>query len=352
MMGRDDCRMGTASSLLPVRGVGCRALFLHPSAFTFLAVLLALCSAPASAQQLAVLQKMPVEMLPYTGGGRPDAEGMVGHNRGGFKSPELQRGGMHYMIRGIVTRNAEAIEEGWHAIEVTFREQTEQGNFSHPGMPRGGPSAVAFWLAELNQAILVLRESEFGPRYKDRIDALIPKIHKAAKWLAQPRYQERLKREDIEAPNRMLFDALAYGLSGILTKDEELVRTGKHFVDLAMTRYRAADGVFLERGGSDSSYQAVAALKLQVWLIYFPNKAFDAAVDRALSWERGRVGPDGEIDVTGNTRTGLGQEQWMGREKGVNKSEVTLCLLYHYARTGDERSLAAAQRIIDRRKKR
>ena len=64
------------------------------------------------------------------------------------------------------------------------------------------------------------------------------------------------------------------------------------------------------------------------------------------------VGPDGQIDVTGNTRTGLGQEQWMGHEKEVNESEVTLCLLYDFARTENKDSLSAAQRIVRKRKSR
>ena len=143
---------------------------------------------------------------------------------------------------------------------------------------------------------------------------------------------------------------MAYGLSGVLAGDDELKQLGRRFVDLAMAQYRDSDGVFLEKGGPDSSYQAVAALKLQVWTLYFADKKLDAAIDRAVRWELGRVGPDGRIDTTGNTRTGLGQEQWMGHEKGVNLSEITLCLLYHYARTGDKKSLAAARRIVESRK--
>jgi hypothetical protein len=108
--------------------------------------------------------------------------------------------------------------------------------------------------------------------------------------------------------------------------------------------------VFLEKGGADSSYQAVAALKLQVWLVHFPERKLEPAIERAVGWEVGRIGPDGRIDVTGNTRTGLGQERWMGHEKDVNQSEVTLCLLYDYARTGSRSSLAAARRIVERRK--
>ena len=96
---------------------------------------------------------------------------MVSYNQGGFKSPEFQRGAMHYMVRAVVRGDARCVDEAWRAIDATFREQTEEGDFSRKGAPHGGPSAVAFWLAELDQAVLVLRESELGPKYKDRIDA-------------------------------------------------------------------------------------------------------------------------------------------------------------------------------------
>jgi hypothetical protein len=318
-----------------------------------LIILAFLCLVPGpavSAQELALLKKMPADLLRYTGGARPDAEGMVTYNKDGFKSPEFQCGAMHYLIRAVVRQDQRCVDEGWSAIDATFRQQTEKGNFGREGAPHGGPSAVAFWLADLNQAILILRESDLGPKYKERIELLTPKIHRAARWLAQPRYQERLKREDAQAPNRLLFDALAYGLSGILAGDEELKRLGRQFVDLAMAQYRDCDGVFVEKGGHDSSYQAVAALKLQVWAIHFPGEKLNAAIDRAVGWEVDRVQPDGLVDVSGNTRTGLGQELWMGRPKGVNYSEVTLCLLYHYARTGNRDSLAAARRIVERRR--
>jgi len=325
----------------------CRTAILVSSA-----VVLALVTHAAAAQELALLQKMPSDLFQFTGGARPDQNGMVSYNRDGFKSPEFQRGAIHYMIRAIVRKDTTCVDEGWLAIDAAFRFQTENGSFSRKGTPHGGPSAVAFWLADLSQALLILRESELGPKYQTRIDQLMPKIGMAARWLAQPQYRDRLKREDADTPNRLLFDALAYGLSGILLDDADLQTMGRQFVDLAMARYRSCDGVFLEKGGPDSSYQAVAALKLQIWVIHFPDKKLDAAIDRAVAWERSRVKENGQVEVSGNTRTGLGQEQWMGHDKGVNLSEITLCLLYHYARTGDEQSLAAARRIVDQRKKR
>ncbi len=329
---------------------GVRRQFRRCRPSLFITLLLTLPTFPAAAQELALLEKMPADLLRFTGGARPDADGLVAYNQGGFKSPEFQRGAMHYLIRAVVRQDARCVDEGWRAIDATFREQTAEGKFGRQRSPHGGPSAVAFWLADLDQALLILRESKLEPIYKDRIDLLVPRIHKAARWLAEPRYQERLKHDDAEAPNRLLFDALAYGLSGLLANDVQLKQLGRRFVDLAMTRYRRSDGVFLEKGGPDSSYQAVATLKLQVWIVHFPQKKLEPAIDRAVAWELGRIGPDGRIDVTGNTRTGLGQERWMGHEKDVNQSEVTLCLLYDYARTGNRQSLAAARRIVERRK--
>jgi hypothetical protein len=317
--------------------------------------LLTLC-ASAAAQQLKLLEKMPGDLLRHTGGAKPNDKGWAGHNQTDFRSPEFQCGAMHYMTLAIVRRDERGIDEGWTAIDATFREQNDAGGFSRPGLPHGGPSAAAIWLAELDQAVLILRESRFAPKYKKRIDDLLPKIRKTARWLAEPRHQEQLKLADVDAPNRLLFDALAFGLSSVLLDDTnaelkaKLQQLGRRFVDLAMAKYRESDGVFLERGGHDSSYQAVAALKLQIWTLYFPDRKLEAAADRAVRWELGRIGADGQIDVAGNTRTGLGQERWMGHEKDVNQSEVTLCLLYYYARTGDADALAAARRIVEQRK--
>jgi hypothetical protein len=150
-------------------------------------IFLAAAASPATAQQLELLRKMPSDLLRYTGGARPNADGMASYNKEGFKSPEFQSGAMHYLVRAIVRRDERCTAEGWSAIDATFRYQTDAGGFGQEGAPHGGPSAAAFWLAELDQAVFVLRESELGPKYKERIDRLLPKIHKAARWLAEPR---------------------------------------------------------------------------------------------------------------------------------------------------------------------
>ena len=96
---------------------------------------------------------------------------------------------------------------------------------------------------------------------------------------------------------------------------------------LALER-RDADGVFIEKRGRDSSYNAVSILMAQVLAIYQPDPALDAALVRAMAWERTRIQPTGEVEVKGNTRTGVGKEKFMGHAKNVNYREVILTLCY------------------------
>jgi len=82
----------------------------------------------------------------------------------------------------------------------------------------------------------------------------------------------------------------------------------------------------------------------------FPTKSWKPPPKKPSSGNSAASSPDGQVDVADKTRTGLNQEKWQGNYKDVNLSEVTFCLLYDYARTGNQDTLAAAKRIIERRK--
>ena len=99
---------------VPTQSVGTRSVALPRLSFiihhsSFVILLFAL---PSFAQQLPLLNKMPSDLLRYTGGARPDAEGLVGYNKDGFKSPEFQGRAMHYMVRAIVRATSVASTKG------------------------------------------------------------------------------------------------------------------------------------------------------------------------------------------------------------------------------------------------
>jgi hypothetical protein len=155
--------------------------------------------------------------------------------------------------------------------------------------------------------------------------------------------RSHLQRADSGAVNRLFIDAVAYGLSGLLLDDDAMKATGRQAVEFGLERQRE-DGVFLEHKGADSSYQAVSIQFLQTFALYFPDKRYDEALARAAKWMLGRILPSGQVDATGNTRTGLGQERLYGRPKGVNYNHVFLGLGLYGLRTGDGSAVEAAER--------
>lgn len=299
------------------------------------------CSAQTNHADL--FKKMPKALLERAGGAYPDKNGLVGHNRDGFKAAAFQRGATLKLAIAAARGDAKRAADCWRAVEVTFAQQREEGHFGDP------PSSVAFWLCELCRSLLVVRQSPLARDYEDRIALLLPKIGKAAYWLAKQR--EVLFRVDGHAPNRLFFDAEAFGLAGLLLKDEKLVGIAKEFLVRGMKLYRDEDGAFLERGGGDSSYQAVCLLRLQEIDLYFPDKRIEEAVVKGVKWELSRIGKDGTVTTEGNTRVRPGGEKFMGAEKQVNLGEVTLALLYFHARTGDADALAVIERIAKRYEK-
>ncbi len=111
------------------------------------------------------------------------------------------------------------------------------------------------------------------------------------------------------------------------------------------------NGVFLEHGGYDSSYQAVNILNLMLAYMNIgdspslKNKLY-TAVQKGVEWELSKIKSDGEVSVEGNTRTGKKQEKLFGKYKEVNYAEVALALYYWGGISGDVQSIIKADRVV------
>lgn len=306
-------------------------------------VLLALgwvATASAQVNHAALLKQMPEQLLDRAGGAYPDRDGMVGHNRGGFKASAFQRGATVKLTIAAARGDKPRAADCWRAVEAAFAHQRQEGHFGDPA------SSVAFWLCELCRSLLVIQQGPLAGDYQERIDALLPKVRRAIDWLAGQR--KVLLKEDGHTPNRLFFDAEAFEFAGLLLKDDKLITIGKDFLSRGMKLYRDEDGVFLEHGGGDSSYQAVCLLRLQEIVLHFPDARIEAAIRKGVQWELGRIGLDGTVSTAGNTRVRPGGEKFLGQEKQVNIGEITFALLYYHARTGDTNALAAIERMHKR----
>ena len=68
----------------------------------------------------------------------------------------------------------------------------------------------------------------------------------------------------------------------------------------------------------------------------------------AVRWELTRILLSGEVDVLGNSRTGVGKEKsYFGTPKNVNYTEVVFALTIYGTVHHDKEALAAAERVFN-----
>jgi hypothetical protein len=300
--------------------------------------------------EYALLQKFPSSVLaPFRE--NQDTNGYIGFHRrdGQWYEAGMQRGGCWILIAAVVAGNEQRADDAWRSIETTFAHQIEDGGFvsnrrpeaAHPPTLDERVETAYFYLQELAHAILVVRASPMEPHFHDRIAGIEPRLRRACDFIVSG--YATITRKVSGTANRLFIAAKAFGLSGMVLKDERLKGLARQLAAEGLKR-RDADGVFIERSGRDSSYNAVSLLMAQVYGLYFPDPGLDAAVARAMVWERSRIQPSGEVLIQGNTRTGPGKEQMMGHAKEINYQEVALALSYYGALHDDQEALALAEK--------
>lgn len=308
----------------------------------------------ARPSEYEILRRFPNGRLERcVAGGRPDQDGLVGHHRSAktWYDPALQRGACWYLIGAVVKGDTTGVDEAWKAIDATFARQLPDGGYlcvAPPGVMKE-PSLFDrqqggyFFIQELSHALLVVSQSPMAPSCAARIDALRPKVRKACDFIAAG-YNGIIKN-DSKATNRVFIAAKSLALSGVLLDEPRYTALSRQLVAHALTS-RDAAGVFIENQGRDSSYNAVSLLMSQVILLYQPDADLSRAIDPAMQWELTRVRPSGEVDVTGNSRTGVGKETFLGNPKNVNYMEVELALLYYAATRDSQEAWESADRVF------
>lgn len=289
----------------------------------------------------------------------PDAKGFTGSNRqnGSWLEAGPQRGSCRALIAAVVAGDLSAADRAWVGIDTAFAHQRADGGFVAEMRPNGKsardyPASVEtafFFLQELGRALLVIRQSPYEAHFRERMLALEPKLRHACAFINGG--YDTIIASSSHAVNRIIIAAKAFGLCGTYLRDEALIGQSRRLIAHALT-LRDAEGVFIEKGGRDSSYNVVSIFFGQVLALHVPLPEFEAALPAAVAWQISRIGPDGEVDVAGNTRTGLGQERsYFGDEKTVNYTEVAIALTYYGIVHDDAAALAAADRVVTFMKK-
>jgi hypothetical protein len=320
---------------------------------------LALGAVPANADStpaIQVLQRIPTDVLDIAYPANPIpksryVDGLVGVNVNGWEYVGEQRTAMIPIMRGAVTGDAALVDKYFPAIDQAFAHQLPDGSFDYMHVingkaldPRGVPTGSAFFLVDCEEALLLLRQSSLAPRYAARIDALIPRFQAALAWIARPTNVSYMIQVDSPATNRYFVDAGAFLLGDLLAHSPEARQRGEEMLTRALARQSPA-GWFPEHSGADSSYNAVSMMRIADMALFINDPRLDSAISRALSWELSRIRDTGEVDTTGNTRTGVGYKTAEGNPYSLAYMEITRMFAVVGAKYDVPPARAAAERV-------
>ncbi len=294
----------------------------------------------------------------------PDVNGALGRNRAGYFHVRFQMDIGFLASYAVKFNSDDALEDFLRAVEYSFNRQKAAGDFElviPAGLQSLGPpseadlaSGTSFFLSALGSSLALLHQSAwFTSRPTDnikiRLNDLTPKFQQAVAYLKTQ--TDVLKKYDDKAPNRLLFDALAFYGMGTYLNDAEVKQIGMDFMELALSKQDKA-GFFTEGGGFDSSYNGVS-IRLGVSLlgILSPREAIYPAMQKALScgvqWQASRVLSSGEISLEGNTRVYPGGEEFLGDEKQIAWIDTFLAFYFTYSISGEKRYELLANKVRD-----
>jgi hypothetical protein len=302
----------------------------------------------------------PGRLTALSSGDYPDAKGLTGSNRinGSWLEAGPQRGSCRGVTAAVVLGDLALADDAWRGIDLAFAHQLPDGSFSAEVRPNGAsakPHGAAvetayFFLQELGRMILVIRESPHEAHFHDRIAVLEPKIRLSCGFISAG--YDTIITNSSKAVNRIVIAAKAFGTCGVVLHDDALIAASRKLIAHALT-LRDKEGVFIENGGRDSSYNVVSILMGQTLALHLDTPEFEAALPAAVKWEISRIKATGEVDVTDNSRTGVGKEKsYTGTPKNVNYTEVPFALTLYGLVHDDAAAIEAGDRVFGFSKKR
>ncbi|TVQ22150.1 MAG: hypothetical protein EA383_15895 [Spirochaetaceae bacterium] len=296
---------------------------------------------------------------------RPTDLGAMGRNRHSWFHARFQMGVHQHAHLAVQERDVAAADAYVRALEYTFAQQDADGGFRVVLPPAlaaeylEGPAAIdlasgtAFFLASAADGWLALHASPWFlsnaecASLRQRLHELLPQLELSATYLAA--HAPQLLLADSRAPNRLLFNALAYYGLGNILDDDSLRSLGGEFRQAALA-LQHQDGYFLEGSGYDSSYNAVAcAIGLRLQAAGDDDPELTLALAEAMRWQLSRITAAGDVLLEGNTRVRSEDgETFLGQTKGMDIPHLVEALYWYSRLHGATEVLPVAQRVIQR----
>jgi hypothetical protein len=268
---------------------------------------------------------------------------------------EYQKVGRDWVAAGLASGDKDKVRWGLKILEWGFSRMESDGEFKHADSYH----SASFFVEAVVHVILMLEASPWRAEFGIVIEGFKPKLLTAARWMIRPDIDALNWPDDNNYPrifgerryaHRRFLDAAAIGGVGLIFQDKPLMEKGVWLIRNGIA-FQQSDGINPERGGSDTSYQA---LGLVYACRYYQTIADDAmraemipAMEKGYAWLLGRIKPDGDIDATGNTRTGdSGEPSRDGKPKRLDYHTTAISIACWAQLTGNAELDATARRVF------
>ena len=274
---------------------------------------------------------------------------------------EEQRTGADAIAGGLSKDDTAAIDRGLLLFKWGFAQQASDGSF--PGTAGGQDwqefHSTSFFVEAVARACLLLQASKYADKYAGQINALKPKLLKAALWMTTPDVERDGKKHNDPTTHRFYLVGCAFGETGVLCGNDDLIKRSAGYVRTGIGR-QDPSGFNPEKGGPDTSYNAAGLVFAQRYYTMVGSAAarvsgdsrllpdLYAMIGRGVAWEAYQIDPDsGQVSQAFNTRVGgkHTENDRGGKPKKLAKGQVYRCLAYWAQLSGDQSNMDLAMRV-------
>jgi len=239
------------------------------------------------------------------------------HTHSGKWYIEQQRSGDQIIATGLAYRDPLLVDRGLRILEWGFAHQNPDGSFPCDDAFH----STSFFVEAAAHSFLLLEASPDAGEYASRIDRLRPKLARAARWMTQPAVEAEAKERNAVFTHRRFLVGAALGESAVVLHDQSLLDKSAAYIEDGL-HLQQPDGVNPEKHGQDSNYQAVGLVFALRYYRLAASSRMQAQMYphlvRAITWQKSRITPDGNVTADGNTRSGGQEDNRDGTTKSVN----------------------------------
>ena len=259
---------------------------------------------------------------------------------------EEQRYAIDAIVAGLAYHRQDLLDRGEAIFNWGFRHEQPDGSFACSNRFH----STSFFVEAAAHAALLIKASDLASQNEDWVRAAASHLRASARWMMAPENALHGQQHDAPYTHRDYLDAAAIGETGTLLHDQGMIRASRTYITRGLAK-QDRSGFNPEKGGADTSYQAVGLLLAQTYYSLVADEAVRAQmrpmIERGLEWLAARVRPDGTVDQSGNTRTGLGQERApQGALKTMSYGSAFRAMYYWAMITGDQRWAGFAGALV------